>query len=138
MRWALLLALMVWATSASAQTTISSPDGRKQVQAMPTATPIVVDGALDEDVWRLAAPATDFIQADPLEGQPATEATEVRIAYDADYLYIGATCRDTTPSASLLGGLPRRQRARVRQQDRHARSDRRVRARVRSSAVPCR
>jgi hypothetical protein len=50
-------------------------------------------------------PATDFIQADPLEGQPATEITEVRIAYDADYLYIGALCRDSDPSGIVVNEI---------------------------------
>ena len=45
-----------------------------------TTRPIVIDGVLDEDVWQSATPAADFIQADPLEGQPATELTEVRVA----------------------------------------------------------
>ena len=83
------LLFLLFSTPGFGQTTISSPDGRKQVTAIQAASPVVVDGALDDAVWKLAAPATGFIQADPQEGQPATEATEVRLAYDADYLYVG-------------------------------------------------
>ena len=65
----------------------------------------MIDGALDEEVWTRAVPATDFIQADPHEGQPATEITEVRVAYDADYLYIGALCRDADPSGIVVNEI---------------------------------
>jgi hypothetical protein len=47
----------------------------------------------------------DFIQADPLEGQPASEHTEVRIAYDADYLYIGAMMHDSDPDGIVVNEL---------------------------------
>lgn len=58
---------------------------------------IDLDGRLDEAVWTRAIPAADFIQVDPQNGQPATEKTEVRIAFDADALYIGVTCYDSEP-----------------------------------------
>ena len=91
---------------ALAQTTISSPDGRKQMQAVQATSPIVIDGALDEEVWTArACRPPDFIQADPLEGQPATEITEVRVAYDADYLYIAALCRDADPSGIVVNEI---------------------------------
>jgi hypothetical protein len=38
-------------------------------------TSIRIDGALDEPAWRSAPVASDFRQREPLEGQPATEAT---------------------------------------------------------------
>src|SRR5688572_26953114 len=45
---------------------------------------MTLDGRLDEPVWRRAAPARDFVQIDPRNGQPATEPTEVRIAFSRD------------------------------------------------------
>src|ERR1051326_1649349 len=68
-------------------------DRRRTVTAVEAAAPIVVDGALDEQVWRDAEAAADFVQAEPHEGEPATEATEVRVAFDRDALYIGVVCR---------------------------------------------
>ncbi len=67
---------------------------------------ITLDGALDEPVWRNAQPAADFIQVDPQNGQPATEQTEVRIAFDRDALYIGVTAFDSEPDKWL--GFQRR------------------------------
>jgi hypothetical protein len=47
---------------------------------------VVLDGRVDEELWQLAKPATDFVQIDPVNGSPATERTEVRIVYDTDTL----------------------------------------------------
>ena len=63
---------------------------------------IAVDGRLDEAVWQRAVPATDFAQLDPQNGAPATERTEVRVAFDRDRLYFGVDCFDSEP-ARLLG-----------------------------------
>src|SRR4051794_38352514 len=56
--------------------------------------PIHVDGRLDEPVWSQARAVTQFYQTTPHEGQPATERTEVRIAFDEDAVYIGARLLD--------------------------------------------
>src|SRR5437660_358450 len=70
-----------------------------------TRTPIVVDGALTEEAWATVEAATGFIQAEPHEGQPATERTEVRLLYDRDALYIGVRCYDATPSAIIINDI---------------------------------
>ncbi len=64
---------------------------------------VVVDGRLDEDIWKLAAPVDGFTQLDPVEGTPATQRTEVRIAYDADAIYVGARLSDTGAVSRRLG-----------------------------------
>jgi len=51
-------------------------------------------------------PASNFIQIDPANGRPATEQTEVRIAYDANAFYMGVTCFDSDPNGWL--GFQRR------------------------------
>src|SRR5581483_8320774 len=68
---------------------------------------ITIDGNLDEAVWTRAQPATDFRQADPRNGQPATEASEIRIAFDRDNLYIGARFIDSDPSGLLANQMVR-------------------------------
>lgn len=84
---------------------VASPDGRRQVTAVRLTGQISLDGSLSEDVWSVAAPATGFVQADPREGEPATESTEVRIAYDDDYLYIGARCDDSDPAGIVINEI---------------------------------
>jgi hypothetical protein len=68
------------------------------IRAVRLQAPIVLDGRLDEDVWKSPNPATDFVQKDPDEGQPATEKTEIRIAYDDEAIYVGARMFDSQPS----------------------------------------
>jgi len=68
---------------------------------------IVLDGRLDEDVWMHAVPATNFMQQDPVNGNPATEQTEVRIVYNADKLYMGVTLFDSEPDKLIAYQLGR-------------------------------
>ena len=84
---------------------LQSSDGRRVMTAVRTPAPIRLDGALDEDAWRLAEPAADFVQAEPHEGQPATEPTEVRIVFDNDALYIGVICHDATPHGLIVNNI---------------------------------
>ncbi|MEQ1573442.1 MAG: DUF5916 domain-containing protein [Vicinamibacterales bacterium] len=75
------------------------PAGRRTVGAMriePGET-ITLDGNLDEAAWQRAEPARDFIQIDPRNGQPATERTEVRIAFSPESFYMGVTAYDSEP-----------------------------------------
>jgi hypothetical protein len=67
------------------------------VQSIRATTPIVVDGRLDDEAWVRATPATEFTQREPDEGKPATEATELRIAYDDAALYVGVRMKDREP-----------------------------------------
>jgi hypothetical protein len=68
---------------------------------------IHIDGKLDEGVWAQARPATQFYQTAPHEGEPATERTDVRVAFDDDAIYIGARLFDSDP-AGVRGQLARR------------------------------
>ena len=79
-----------------------APEARRDVRAMRTAGPIRLDGVLDEPVWTAATPAADFVQSEPLTGQPATEATEVWVAFDDDNLYVAAKMHDSQPGSLLV------------------------------------
>jgi hypothetical protein len=84
---------------------LQSPDGHRVVGAVEARAPITIDGALDEQAWRDAQPAGDFIQAEPHEGEAASEPTDVRIVYDHDALYIGVVCHDAMPSALVVNDI---------------------------------
>jgi hypothetical protein len=64
-----------------------------------------IDGRLDDAVWALAGPITQFTQTQPAEGQPGSERTEARVAYDDDALYVAVRMYDTQPQliAARLG-----------------------------------
>src|SRR6476620_2981834 len=62
------------------------------------ATPSI-DGRLDDAAWSAATVISDFVQKVPVEGAEPTVATEVRLLYDDDALYVGARLHRRDPSA---------------------------------------
>jgi hypothetical protein len=62
-----------------------------------------VDGQLNEPLWNSAPVIVGFVQHEPLEGQPPTEHTEIRIVYDATAVYVGARMLDSDPRAIRFG-----------------------------------
>ncbi len=68
---------------------------------------IDVDGRADEPVWATADVATDFVQFQPAEGEPATERTEARVVYGEDALYVFMHAYEPDP-ALVVGQLTRR------------------------------
>ena len=47
-------------------------------------------------------PHADFVQQDPIEGEPATEKTEVRILVGRGQIYVGIICFDSDPSRIIV------------------------------------
>jgi hypothetical protein len=68
---------------------------------------IAVDGRVDEAAWAQAVPITEFIQAQPATGAPATERTVVRLVYDDSRLYLSAVCYDSDPTALIIKTIER-------------------------------
>ena len=109
----LAAALCSFGVNAWAQASVTPADlvagvPRRVMEAarMATGEGITLDGRLDEPVWTRARPAKDFIQIDPQNGEPATEPTEVRIAFSEDAFYMGVTAYDSEPDKWL--GFQRR------------------------------
>src|SRR5262245_26045977 len=67
--------------------------------------PISVDGSLDEPPWTVAPVATDFLQNEPNEGRPPTFATDVRVLYNDDAIYLGVFAHDDEPSGLVVSDL---------------------------------
>ena len=84
--------------------------GQWRALAQRAVEPPVLDGVLDEAAWAAAEPITDFVQIDPMLGAPPSEPTEVRILYDADYLYIGARLHDRDPAHIVRNVMVRQAR----------------------------
>ncbi len=78
----------------------------KVVIAVRAMEPVTVDGRLEEPVWKRNG-SNGFIQNDPQDGEPATEKTEVWVAYDDKSLYVAAFWYDSDPSG-IRGRLGRR------------------------------
>ena len=72
---------------------------KKTLRAIPTTQDISLDGKFDEEAWKLAPIATDFIMYEPDNGKPISEGkrTEVRVLYDNTAIYIAAMLYDDEP-----------------------------------------
>jgi hypothetical protein len=57
-------------------------------------TVAIIDGNLDEPVWRRAARLTEFSQYQPVDGRPSAEPTEVLVWYAPDAIYFGIRARE--------------------------------------------
>lgn len=62
-----------------------------------------IDGRLDDVAWSQLPTVTTFTQRDPEEGVPASEPTEVWIAYDNEAIYVAARLHDRSPVTTRLG-----------------------------------
>ncbi|PWN06297.1 DUF5916 domain-containing protein [Rhodohalobacter mucosus] len=54
---------------------------------------VKLDGILDESAWQQSETISGFTQRTPDTGKPSSEQTDVKILYDDDAIYIGATLR---------------------------------------------
>ena len=55
-----------------------------------TQLPVQIDGSLDDEAWKMAEVAGNFMQYFPFDTSLAESQTEVRLAYDDQFLYLGA------------------------------------------------
>ena len=85
----------------------AEPPSPLQVEAAPAAGEVVVDGRIEEAAWSDAPSLTHFVQRDPVQGAEPTERTAVRVIYDDEAIYIGATMFDSAPD-SIVARLGRR------------------------------
>ncbi len=111
MRRTLILAAALPAVlrAQSAGTSGTDPEKmpRPEYHAVRTTSRIDVDGRAAEPAWAQAVPITEFIQAQPNTGEPATERTVVRLLYDDSRLYISAVCYDSDPHALVIKTIER-------------------------------
>lgn len=66
----------------------------KIVTAVRVQSAPVIDGNLNDPVWKNVIPIKDFLQQEPIAGAQPSLLTGVKIIYDNDYLYIGVMCYD--------------------------------------------
>jgi hypothetical protein len=83
------------------------PGPRPSVHAIRATEAIVVDGVLSEPAWKAASVAEQMPQADPLQGAPSSQRTDVRVVYDDDAIYVGARLYDTNAD-SIVSRVTRR------------------------------
>ncbi len=72
---------------------------KKSVDALRIETPLVIDGALSEEVYNQVKPAKDFVQLQPYNGRPSLQPTEAWFFFDHNALYVGAMLYDSAPDS---------------------------------------
>src|SRR5262249_2511383 len=87
-RWSILVLAGMLAAASLATAQVRSADATRASHAPKW------DGTLDDPLWNTAEAIADFRQREPLETQPASERTEVRILYDSHHVYFGIHCYD--------------------------------------------
>ena len=98
------------APSAPPLSPLTNPQRRRgeiAVRAHSLSVPLLLDGALDEPIYRNLSSVTDFIQQEPDEGRPATDQTELWVFFDADTLYVALRCWSEYPDRIIANEMQR-------------------------------
>ena len=69
----------------------------REIVATRTSMMPIIDGIIDDEVWKTAMTEYDFIQFRPYNLAAPSERTEVRVIYDNDYMYVAINNFDTEP-----------------------------------------
>src|SRR5438132_6797961 len=75
-------------------TIVLPPEKSKPVKLPTFAKPPVIDGKLDDEVWKQAAVLKDFYQVQPGDNIAPSKLTEVMLGRDAKFLYVAFHCFD--------------------------------------------
>lgn len=94
----ILISLIFPIISSFANTLKKPPNEKRVLNAFRVNESIKIDGILGEEAWNDAIAADDFIQYEPFNGSFPSEKTSVKILYDDNALYIGATLFDDEPN----------------------------------------
>jgi len=100
------LAIVLFAAAIATEAAAQSPTGARSIPSgAATAVDVgpTIDGSLDDPMWALAEPLTNFVQYEPVEGASPSERTEVRFLYTSDALYVGAWLYDQEPGRIITG-----------------------------------
>lgn len=63
----------------------------------------IIDGKIQEEIlWQKVPTITDLKQIKPKYGEPASEKTEIRIAYTLKTLYVAVICYDSEPNKIVI------------------------------------
>ena len=97
----LLSIVLLLSLSFNAQNAPKADSVLKNLSAIRVSEPPKIDGKLDDECWRQAPVADDFVQYDPKEGAKPNFRTEVRVVYDDKAVYISAMMYDNHPDSIL-------------------------------------
>ena len=81
----------------------------REMIATRTVTPPIIDGKIDDQVWKDALKESEFFQFEPYNLAQASERTIARVLYDNDNIYVSIDNIDSQPD-KITGRLSRRDR----------------------------
>ena len=94
MKSRLLVSLLLITSALYSQDPRLQNQSNFQLKISRISEPIKIDGRFDEAIWSKLNVARDFINQWPVDSGQARVQTEVRLAYDDQFLYVAATCYD--------------------------------------------
>ncbi len=80
---------------------VPQPDTTKKYSATRISIAPKIDGVPDDDAWKNANVASDFVMSRPIENSSPTQKTEFKIVYDNIAIYVSAMMYDTSPDSIL-------------------------------------
>jgi hypothetical protein len=81
--------------------------GRATVRAVRLATPLRIDGRLDEEVYTTTPSFADYVQQEPADGDLATERTDTWLFFDDDTFYVVFRCWESRPDLLVANEMRR-------------------------------
>src|SRR5881397_148283 len=76
-------------TASPAKSGVVLPPGKSQPVRLPRFDkPPVIDGKLDDEIWKHAIVLKDFYQVQPGDNIAPSKLTEVMLGYDAKFIYV--------------------------------------------------
>ena len=87
--------------------TLAEPASDVTITARRIMKPLRVDGRFDDDMYQALSPFTEFVQQDPREGEPASERTELWVAFDEENIYFAVKCYHSDPDRIIATELRR-------------------------------
>jgi hypothetical protein len=86
---------------------VRNAEGRATIRAVRVASPIRIDGRLDDPLYTTVPSISGFVQVEPNIGAPATEQTELWLSFDDDNVYLSFKNWDSTPERRVATEMRR-------------------------------
>ena len=64
--------------------------------------PIIDGDVLNDELWKTITPITEMTQIKPRFDVPASEKTEIRVAYSKGVFYVAVVCYDSNPETIVV------------------------------------
>ncbi len=87
---------------------VSNARGQDAIQLARLSGPVVLDGVPAEEAWASVDPLP-VVMYQPVYGGEMTERTDIRVAYDDEYIYVAGTLHDGNPEAVRANSMYRDQ-----------------------------